>query len=74
MSHKFTCGGCGCETFNILNTGDGRVVTRCTECKSLSVIQPKPAKLEIVWPSNAKEPVGVIGWKDGDGILAPSSL
>lgn len=47
---QMRCGGCGGETFKVYTADPTlRIVVECQGCKSTSLIEPQPARLQIEW-------------------------
>lgn len=52
----FSCGGCGCTLYFLYKVED-KIITECSECKSLSDIVIIKPKLSVQWGSS------------GDGLM-----
>jgi hypothetical protein len=52
-AQPMACGACGHGLFRMFHTeadtGGFSLIAECNQCKSTSVIKPKPAELEIDW-------------------------
>lgn len=51
---QMRCGGCGADAFKLFTADrEARIAVECQGCKSVSYIEPAPAKLAIGWDDDA---------------------
>ncbi|MFM0046084.1 hypothetical protein [Paraburkholderia sediminicola] len=52
---QMRCGGCGADGFKLFTADrEARIAAECQGCKSISYIEPAPAKLRIEWDDDAQ--------------------